>query len=79
MLSTVNPDTDGDGLSNLEEQMFGTAWREVDTDDDGITDGDELGLLGTDPTRADTDGDGADDGEEILAGTDPLDGRDHGE
>ncbi len=56
----------------------------VDTDGDGLTDGEEIGL-GTDPNNTDTDGDGLTDGEEVLivddpnttaipdAATDPLD------
>jgi hypothetical protein len=79
MLSTVNPDRDLDRLSNVEEHPFGTSWNDADTDGDGLTDAEELGLLGTDPTKTDTDGDGADDGQEVLAGTDPLDRGDHGE
>ena len=44
-----------------------------DTDEDGLTDYDELMLLGTDPLVADTDGDGLGDGAEIVSGTDPFD------
>ncbi len=36
----------------------------VDTDNDGLTDGEE-GVLGTDPGNPDTDGDGLTDGEEV--------------
>ncbi|MBN1492340.1 MAG: matrixin family metalloprotease [Phycisphaerae bacterium] len=36
----------------------------ADTDQDGITDGDELYFLGTDPNQADTDGDGVLDGQD---------------
>ncbi|MGB6995807.1 MAG: thrombospondin type 3 repeat-containing protein, partial [Thermoanaerobaculia bacterium] len=79
MLTTVNPDRDLDRLANQEERLLGTAWNDADTDGDGLTDAEELGLLGTDPTKADTDGDGTDDGQELLAGTDPLNGRDYGE
>jgi hypothetical protein len=54
-------DTDGDGLSDAEE----------DTGlDNVLTAPDPNGQL-TDKTRADTDGDGADDGAEALAGTNP--------
>ncbi|MCE9667574.1 Ig-like domain-containing protein [Myxococcus stipitatus] len=45
----------------------------VDSDGDGLTDGDEV-TRGTDPNNPDTDGDGVPDGVEVLVGgTDPLD------
>ncbi|MEM9000242.1 MAG: Calx-beta domain-containing protein, partial [Bacteroidota bacterium] len=37
----------------------------IDTDNDGLTDGEEMDL-GTDPNNPDTDGDGLTDGEEVL-------------
>lgn len=46
----------------------------LDTDEDGLTDDEEIGT-GTDPARFDTDGDGLGDGAEARAdgwGTDPL-------
>jgi len=44
-----------------------------DSDDDGLTDGEEA-VLGTDPFNPDTDGDGLTDGQEVeVYGTDPLD------
>ncbi|MBT8164389.1 MAG: calcium-binding protein [Acidimicrobiia bacterium] len=43
----------------------------VDTDGDGLTDGEELDL-GTDPLVRDTDGDGVEDGDELTALTDPT-------
>ena len=42
----------------------------VDTDGDGLTDGEEANL-GTSPTNPDTDGDGLTDGEEVLVEDDP--------
>ncbi|MER3318898.1 MAG: gliding motility-associated C-terminal domain-containing protein, partial [Allomuricauda sp.] len=42
----------------------------VDTDGDGLTDGEEA-TLGTSPTNPDTDGDGLTDGEEVLVEDDP--------
>jgi hypothetical protein len=54
-----------DGAADDEED-----W--IDTDGDGLTDGDEADA-GTDPDNADTDGDGIEDGYEVLYGTDPLD------
>ena len=35
-------DSDGDGLSNIQEQLYGTDPAIADTDDDGVTDGDEV-------------------------------------
>jgi hypothetical protein len=69
-------DTDGDGLSDADEQNFGTDPNNPDTDGDGLTDFEEVMLFGTDPLSPDTDGGGVTDGEEIDAGTDPLDGSD---
>ena len=65
-------DSDGDGLTNLEEQTAGSDPRKTDTDLDGLTDGDEVRLHHTDPTRPDTDGGGRSDSQELGEGTDPL-------
>ncbi len=45
---------------------------EIDTDQDGLSDLDEMTLYGTDPYVADTDGDGYGDGVEAEGGYDPL-------
>ncbi|XOV79458.1 MAG: fibronectin type III domain-containing protein [Aestuariibacter sp.] len=63
-------DSDGDGLTNSEEEEIGSNPYVVDTDGDGLTDAEE-NELGTSPLFADTDGDGIGDAEEVLAGTDP--------
>lgn len=47
-----------------------------DTDQDLLTDDDEINIHGTDPFDPDTDGDGVRDGIEIFFGTDPLDDLD---
>lgn len=45
----------------------------LDSDGDGLSDGDEVNVYGTDPYNPDTDGDGLTDGEEVLTyKTDPL-------
>ncbi len=69
----VPVDTDGDGLIDLDEVVFGTDPLNPDTDGDGLLDGAEAHVYNTDPTVVDTDGGGRSDGEEVLNdGTDPL-------
>ncbi len=70
-----SPDTDGDGLTDAEEEELGTDPEEEDTDGDGLDDGEEENL-GTDPTEIDSDGDGYPDGAEVDAGSDPTDQND---
>lgn len=83
--SPTNPDTDGDGVTDLVEELVQfdvladddpSACRTIvpkgiDTDLDGLTDCDEA-LLGTDPTLTDTDGDGLPDRLEVSSRTDYL-------
>ncbi len=70
----LNPDTDGDGLTDGEEVLtYRTHPLKRDTDGDGLTDGDEVRSRGTDPLRPDTDGDDLSDGDEVLRHrTNPL-------
>ncbi|MBN2394383.1 MAG: FHA domain-containing protein [Anaerolineae bacterium] len=63
-------DTDGDGLTDIEEQKLGTNPQKADTDDDGLTDKEEVDG-GTRPTDEDTDDDGLSDFDEKRLGTDP--------
>ncbi len=42
-------DTDGDGISDVFEQLLGTDPKSSDTDHDGISDGQEFNIDGTDP------------------------------
>ena len=44
-----NADYDHDGVANLDEQYFGTRPDMVDTDDDGLSDGIELGFNPSEP------------------------------
>lgn len=69
----VDGDSDGDGLSDVEEaQVHGTDPDVADSDADGLVDGHELYATGTDPLDDDSDGDGLRDGEEVLRhDTDP--------
>jgi len=55
-------DEDGDGLNNREEIEGGTDFRDADSDDDGLSDGEEVREVGSDPRDPDTDDDGAIDG-----------------
>ena len=70
----ADDDSDGDGLSNAEEQALGTDPASPDADGDGMPDLWES-LHGTDPVvadaSADPDGDGLDNLGEFLSGTDP--------
>ncbi|MEZ4432250.1 MAG: hypothetical protein R3F65_07535, partial [bacterium] len=79
-LSVVNLDvaidTDGDGLSDVEEGQLGTDPANPDSDGDGLRDGFEV-AFGFDPLAPgdgalDPDGDGLSNMEEQDAGTDPT-------
>jgi ELWxxDGT repeat protein len=71
----VLTDADLDGLLDADERALGTDEFQADTDNDGLSDGDEVHTHGTNPLLADSDGDGYSDGAEIQAGTDPLDAQ----
>lgn len=64
-------DTDGDGLPDDQEPMYGADPTKTDTDGDGLTDYEEAKAWGTDAANPDTDGDGYRDGDEVRAGYDP--------
>src|SRR5262245_24211212 len=63
-------DSDGDGLTNLQEYQRGTDPHKADTDGDGLSDSQEI-TIGTNPLNADSDGDGVSDGAEV-SGTIPT-------
>jgi hypothetical protein len=66
-------DSDGDGLTDSEETIWGTDPTKPDTDLDGLKDGEEVYMYFTIPTDSDTDRDGLTDGMEVITyGTDPL-------
>jgi subtilisin family serine protease len=75
-------DIDGDGLSDSLEMVIGTDPLDIDSDNDGLTDYQEVARdgdadtysngLDTNPLDPDTDGDQIKDGTEVLAGYDPL-------
>lgn len=66
-------DKDNDGLDADQEKQLGTSDNHTDSDNDGLSDYQEVFTHNTDPTNADTDGDGVSDGLEVnLYGTNPL-------
>ena len=74
-LRVQSNDTDGDGMPDNWEILYGLNPnindRDLDADGDGLTNYEEF-LLGTIPNKIDTDGDGMADGWEIENGWDPL-------
>lgn len=76
----ASADPDSDTLTNLDEYnqrlvgpYFGSTHpRKADSDEDGLTDPDEINIHGTDPNNPDTDGDGMPDGWEVDHSLDPL-------
>ncbi len=65
-------DKDFDGLTDEQEQQYGTNPESVDTDADGLLDITEIETYKTDPLKSDTDGDGFNDGLETRRGKNPL-------
>ena len=82
----MDPDSDGDGISDKEECPQQPCkdtdgddlpdFLDKDSDNDGLFDKKEK-EYGTDPYNNDTDGDGDDDMAEIAFNTDPLDDNSH--
>ena len=70
----LNPDTDGDGLTDGEEFLtYKTDPLKADTDGEGLNDGMEVKTSKTNPLIADTDVDGLNDAEEVNTfKTNPL-------
>jgi len=55
-----------------EESLPSDEVVNLDSDQDGLSDADELNVYGTNPLKSDTDGDGYLDGEEVKNGYNPL-------
>ncbi len=73
VLAIYHPDTDEDGITNLQELQQGGVPGNADNDGDGLLNIDELLVYGTSPGNADFDGDGITDGDEVAQGSDPRD------
>ncbi|HLC63814.1 MAG TPA: hypothetical protein VJK25_00495 [Patescibacteria group bacterium] len=65
-------DSDRDGLTDPEEEQYGTDPAEADSDGDELFDREEVMVYQSDPLNPDTDGDGYLDGDEVQNGYDPL-------
>ena len=71
--SDANSDEDGDQLSASQEYTLRTDPSQSDTDQDGLSDSDEVNTTNTSPTNADSDADGLSDGDEVNThSTNPL-------
>ena len=76
----TNPDSDGDGLKDGEEDANKNGIVDVnetdpcnpDTDGDGLSDGEEVLIYHTNPLNPDTDGDGVSDYEEVHPNGPPV-------
>ncbi|HLG32226.1 MAG TPA: OmpA family protein [Ignavibacteriaceae bacterium] len=70
---SCDSDKDGDGIGRCDEQKSGTDPHNPDTDNDGLSDGDEMLIYKTNPLKSDTDGDFLSDFDELFTyKTDPL-------
>lgn len=65
-------DADNDSLNNLSEFNHNTHPFKADSDEDGLTDSQEINTYFTHPLIADTDGDTIPDGQEVSLGTSPI-------
>ncbi len=66
-------DEDDDGLTDLQEEFYGTNPAAADTDGDGFVDGPELVDFGLNPNISDMDDDGINDYNEVtIYETDPV-------
>lgn len=67
--STV--DSDSDGLTDNEEKISGTNINVIDTDNDALSDYEEVKIYHSNPLNADTDADTYLDGAEVKGGYNP--------
>jgi hypothetical protein len=69
---SLTADSDGDGLTNIQEFNYQTDPLNADTDGDKISDGDEINIYATDPKKNDSDGDTFVDSAELQNCYDPT-------
>lgn len=65
-------DKDGDGLDKGAEKKYGSSDGKLDSDNDGLSDREEVLYWFSDPKKKDTDDDGFADGGEIKQGFSPV-------
>lgn len=70
-ISDAYEDFDNDTLVNLDEQSYGTNPHSSDTDNDRLTDHQEISVFYTNASKKDTDDDGLEDYDETLLNTNP--------
>ncbi len=71
--AALSGDRDGDGLSDLQENVVGTDPDNPDSDNDSLLDGEEVLTWATNPLNQDTDSDDLSDGSEVHQyGTSPT-------
>lgn len=68
---TAPIDSDGDSLTDTEEEALGTKINLIDSDFDGLSDYEEVKVYKTNPLNPDSDGDGYKDGDEVKSGYNP--------
>ena len=76
LVDDTSLDYDNDGLTNLEEYQMNTDPQEEDSDNDNLTDGEEVNTYFTNPLNSDSDFDFLPDGWEVLYGTNATEADD---
>ncbi|NHJ49498.1 MAG: hypothetical protein FK733_17040 [Asgard group archaeon] len=73
----TNNDTDSDGLDDWNESYYDTDPNDYDSDNDLLSDGEEINDYNTNPNDEDSDDDGFSDYVEVEFGSDPNDPLDY--